>query len=135
MLSNAIERAQKKIENNNFGIRKNLTEYDEVNNEQREIIYAERARVLNGESMRDSIIKMVQEVVERSVNSCISDDQLPEEWDMKELNEILLPIVPLEPITLTPEEKEKDTDKKPSIPLKHADKDNMATVEDKMKEE
>ena len=107
MLSSAIERAQKKIENNNFGIRKNLTEYDEVNNEQREIIYAERARVLNGESMRDSIIKMVQEVVERSVNSCISDDQNPEEWDIRELNEVLLPIVPLQPIELTPEELER----------------------------
>ncbi len=107
MLSSAIERAQKKIENNNFGIRKSLTEYDEVNNEQREIIYAERARVLNGESMRDSIIKMVQDVVERSVNACISDDQLPEEWDLRELNEVLLPIVPLEPVVLTPEEQEK----------------------------
>ncbi|MBO7633168.1 MAG: SEC-C domain-containing protein, partial [Lachnospiraceae bacterium] len=107
MLSSAIERAQKKIENNNFGIRKNLTEYDEVNNEQREIIYAERARVLNGESMRDSIIKMVQEVVERSVNSCISDDQNPDEWDIKELNEILLPIVPLQPIELTKDELER----------------------------
>lgn len=94
LLSGAIERAQKKIENNNFGIRKNLTEYDQVNNEQREIIYAERARVLNGESMRDSIVKMVQENVERAVNGCISDDQLPEEWDMKELNETLLPIIP-----------------------------------------
>ena len=105
MLSSAIERAQKKIENNNFGIRKNLTEYDQVNNEQREIIYAERARVLNGESMRDSILKMVQENVERAVSSCISDEQLPEEWDITELNELLLPIIPYPaPIALTEEE-------------------------------
>ena len=106
MLSSAIARAQKKIENNNFGIRKNLTEYDEVNNEQREIIYAERARVLNGENMRDSIIKMVQEYVERAVNTCISDDQLPEEWDLKELNELLLPVVPVKPVSLTADELE-----------------------------
>ncbi len=107
MLSNAIERAQKKIENNNFGIRKNLTEYDEVNNEQREIIYTERARVLNGESMRDSIIGMVQDNVERAVNASISDDQLPENWDIKELNDSLLPIIPLSRIELTPEELER----------------------------
>ena len=101
MLSNAIEKAQQKIENNNFGIRKNLLEYDQVNNEQREIIYGERRRVLDGENMRDSIVKMLIDTVEGSVNTCISDDQLPEDWDLDEVNQLLLPIIPLEPITLT----------------------------------
>ena len=104
MLSNAIERAQKKIENNNFGIRKNLLEYDQVNNEQREIIYAERRRVLDGENMRETILRMVQENVEACVNSCIRDDQYPEDWNLTELNEMLLPIIPMEPVTLGPDE-------------------------------
>ncbi len=104
MLSSAIEKAQKKIENNNYGIRKNLLEYDQVNNDQREIIYAERRRVLDGESMRDSIYKMITEIVEGSVSTCISDDQAPEDWDLNELNNILLPIIPLPPITLDSEQ-------------------------------
>ncbi len=104
MLSNVIERAQKKIENNHFGVRKNLLEYDYVNNEQRELIYSERRRVLDGENMRETIIKMVQETVENYVNTCIRDDQLPEEWDIAELNSLLLPIIPLEPISLSEEE-------------------------------
>lgn len=98
MLSSAIERAQTKIENNNYGIRKNLLEYDQVNNEQREIIYNERRKVLDGESMRDTIFKMITDTVEDCVNTCISDDQLPENWDLEELNNMLLPIIPLEPI-------------------------------------
>ncbi|MCR5431006.1 MAG: preprotein translocase subunit SecA [Lachnospiraceae bacterium] len=106
MLSSAIERAQKKIENNNFGIRKNLLEYDEVNNEQREIIYSERRRVLDGENMRDVIIKMVEDIVETHVDSIIGDDQLPEEWNLDELNEVLLPIIPIEPVVLSDSEKE-----------------------------
>jgi len=104
MLSSAIEKAQKRIENNNFGIRKNLLEYDQVNNDQREIIYKERRRVLDGESMRDSIYKMITDAVENSVNTCISDEQDPEEWDLNELNNILLPIIPLETIALDEEE-------------------------------
>lgn len=104
MLSSAIEKAQKKIEDNNFGIRKNLLEYDQVNNDQREIIYAERRKVLDGESMRDSIFKMITDTVENCVNSCISDDQPAEEWDLVELNNMLLPIIPLEPIQLTSEQ-------------------------------
>ena len=104
MLSSAIERAQKKIENNNFGIRKNLLEYDQVNNDQREIIYSERRRVLDGENMRDVIIKMVEDIVETHVDSIIGEDQLPEEWNLEELNEVLLPIIPLEPITLSKDE-------------------------------
>ncbi len=101
MLSNAIETAQKKIENNNFGIRKNLLEYDQVNNEQREIIYGERRKVLDGENMRNSILKMIMEVVEGCVDTSISEDQLPEEWDVNELNQLLLPIVPMAPVELS----------------------------------
>ena len=105
MLSGAIEKAQKKIENNNFGIRKNLLEYDQVNNEQREIIYTERRKVLDGENMRDSIFKMITETVEACVNSCISDDQIPEEWDLNELNTLLLPIIPIKPVELAQEQR------------------------------
>lgn len=100
MLSNAIEKAQKRIENNNFGIRKNLLEYDQVNNDQREIIYEERRRVLDGESMRDVIYKMITDTVEKAVGRSISEDQAPEDWDLEDLNNHLLPIVPLEQITL-----------------------------------
>ena len=99
MLSDAIEKAQKKIENNNFGIRKNLLEYDQVMNEQREIIYAERRRVLNGESMRDAIYKMLTDTVENVVDTLIGDDQDPEEWDLKGLNEVLLPTIPVKMVT------------------------------------
>lgn len=104
MLSSAIEKAQKKIENNNYGIRKNLLEYDQVNNDQREIIYAERRKVLDGDSMRDTIYKMIVDTVEKAVNTCISDDQLPEEWDVRELNNLLLPTVPLNEIRLSEEQ-------------------------------
>ena len=107
MLSNAIERAQKKIENNNYGIRKNLLEYDRVNNEQREVIYRERRRVLAGESMRDTILKMISETIENIVCATISDDQNAEEWDMQELNMQLAPICPFAPITLTADQKKK----------------------------
>ncbi len=100
MLTSAIENAQKKIESNNFGIRKNLLEYDQVMNEQREIIYEERRRVLDGESMRDAIYKMITDIVESSVDTAINDDLEPEEWDLKELNTLLLPIVPLHPVVL-----------------------------------
>jgi preprotein translocase subunit SecA len=107
MLTNAIERAQKKIENNNFGIRKNILEYDEVNNEQREIIYAERMRVLDGENMRDTILRMLNDTVDGCVNACISDEQVPEEWDMKSLNDMILPIIPMEHIVLSEDELKK----------------------------
>ena len=100
MLTNSIEQAQKKIETNNYGIRKNLLEYDQVNNEQREIIYAERRRVLDGESMRDVIYKMFTDIVENVVDNVIGDDQKPEVWDLKALNTELLPIIPLEPVIL-----------------------------------
>ncbi|MBD5137498.1 MAG: preprotein translocase subunit SecA [Lachnospiraceae bacterium] len=107
MLSKSIETAQKKIEGNNFGIRKNLLEYDKVNNDQREIIYAERRRVLDGESMRDVIYKMITDTVESIVDMCISNDVSAQEWDLIELNELLLPIFPLEPIELTEEQRSK----------------------------
>ena len=97
-LSRAIESAQKKIENNNFGIRKNLLEYDQVMNEQREIIYEERLRVLNGESMRDVIYKMITDIAENCVDICISDDQDVADWDFNELNTLLLPTIPLKPL-------------------------------------
>ena len=99
MLSNAIETAQKKIESNNFGIRKNLLEYDQVMNEQREIIYAERRRVLDGESMRDVIYKMITDIVDNTVDMVIGEDADVEDWNFKELNSLLLPIIPLVPVT------------------------------------
>ena len=107
MLTNAIESAQKRIENNNYGIRKNLLDFDQVMNDQREIIYAERLRVLDGESMRDVIYKMITDIVENTVDSCIGDDSHPEEWDLVELNSALLPIIPFETITLERIEKHK----------------------------
>ena len=99
MLSSAIEKAQMKIENNNYGIRENLLKYDEVNNEQREIIYAERRKVLDGDNMRGVILKMITEIVENSVDMCISDEQNAEDWDLGELNSLLLPVIPLQPVT------------------------------------
>ena len=99
MLTSAIEKAQQKIEANNYGIRKNLLEYDQVMNDQREIIYKERLRVLNGESMRDAIFKMITDRVESFVDTCISSEIPKDEWDLNELNQLLLPIIPLEPIT------------------------------------
>ncbi len=99
MLNKAIERAQKKIESNNYGIRKNLLEYDQINNEQREIIYAERRKVLDGNDMREDIVGMISEVVQKYVNIVIGDDQLPEDWDLTQLNDILIPVIPVEPVT------------------------------------
>ncbi|MCR4989680.1 MAG: preprotein translocase subunit SecA [Lachnospiraceae bacterium] len=98
-LTKAIESAQKKIESNNFGIRKNLLEYDQVMNEQREIIYEERRRVLDGESMREPIYKMITDTVENSVDMVIGDDTPYDEWNLEELNSVLLPTVPLAPIS------------------------------------
>ncbi len=120
MLSSAIENAQKKIEGNNFGIRKNLLEFDRVNNEQREVIYKERRRVLDGESMRDTIYKMITDEVENCVNSVIPEDGSAEDWDVQELNNILLPIIPLKRIQLDDEM------------LKHGTREDLAQ---KLKEE
>ena len=120
MLSSAIENAQKKIEGNNFGIRKNLLEFDRVNNEQREVIYKERRRVLDGESMRDTIYKMITDEVENCVNSVIPEDGSAEDWDVQELNNVLLPIIPLKKIQLDDEM------------LKHGTREDLAQ---KLKEE
>ena len=114
MLSDAIEKAQKKIEGNNFGIRKNLLEYDQVMNEQREIIYGERRRVLNGESMRDAVYKMITDTVENVVDSLIGDDQEKADWDLMGLNEALLRTIPLQPVT-----PERIAEKKNRNELKH----------------
>ena len=119
MLSSAIENAQKKIEGNNFGIRKNLLEFDRVNNEQREVIYKERP-VLDGESMRDTIYKMITDEVENCVNSVIPEDGSAEDWDVQELNNVLLPIIPLKRIQLDDEM------------LKHGTREDLAQ---KLKEE
>ena len=99
MLSKAIENAQKKIESNNYGIRKNLLDYDQVMNEQREIIYAERRRVLDGESMREVIYKMITDVVENAVNMCIGEDASSDEWNLAELTQVLGSIVPIKKYT------------------------------------
>ena len=120
MLSSAIENAQKKIEGNDFGIRKNLLEFDRVNNEQREVIYKERRRVLDGESMRDTIYKMITDEVENCVNSVIPEDGSAEDWDVQELNNVLLPIIPLKRIQLDDEM------------LKHGTREDLAQ---KLKEE
>ena len=120
MLSSAIENAQKKIEGTNFGIRKNLLEFDRVNNEQREVIYKERRRVLDGESMRDTIYKMITDEVENCVNSVIPEDGSAEDWDVQELNNVLLPIIPLKRIQLDDEM------------LKHGTREDLAQ---KLKEE
>ena len=107
MLSRTIEKAQKRIEGNNYGIRKNLLEYDQVNNDQRETIYAERRKVLDGDNMRDSIYKMITDVVESKVDMCISDDQPASEWNLVELNELMLPIFPFDVIELDDEQLKK----------------------------
>ncbi len=99
MLSSAIERAQKRIEGNNFGIRKNLLEFDQVKNEQRELIYAERRKVLDGEDMRGVVMKMLADVCDGAVDSYISDDGHPGEWELDDLNQALIPLVPIAPLT------------------------------------
>ena len=100
MLSNAIEKAQKRIEGNNYSIRENLLKFDEVINEQREIIYKERRQVLDGENMRDVIMKMVTDICDNTVDMFIPDDQDPSEWDLGELNQNLLSVIPMEPLTV-----------------------------------
>lgn len=115
MMSSAIEKAQKKIEANNYGIRKNLLDYDQVNNEQREIIYKERRRVLDGENMRDSIFKMVYDTIDNTVDMCIGENTNQASWDLNELNTILDPIIPLKPLTAEDVEKMKKDELKQSL--------------------
>ena len=93
-----FRKRQEKIEFNNFGIRKNLLDYDQVNNEQREIIYKERRQVLDGENMRDTIYKMITDIVDSTVDMCFSDDVDAVDWDLNEFNTTLLPIIPIEPL-------------------------------------
>ena len=121
MLSSAIEKAQKKIESNNFGIRKNLLEYDQVMNEQREIIYDERRRVLDGENMRDSIFHMITDFVENTVDANLSEEQDFEEWDLGAMNRELLDVIP----TLPPVTEEDAKDKEPKE-IKHLLKERAA---------
>ena len=111
-ITNFIEKAQKKIESNNFAIRKNLLEYDQVNNEQREVIYAERRRVLDGENMRDVVLKFMQDTVEKYIDKTCAADLSPDAWEIEELNRLLIPIVPYEKIVLTDEEKKSGDVKK-----------------------
>ena len=105
MLSNAIEKAQMKIEGNNFGIREQLLKFDEVNNEQREVIYAERRKVLDGDNMRDLVLKMITDIVENAVDMSVSDEDTAEKWDLTELNNLLLPIIPFKSVALTDDQK------------------------------
>ncbi len=99
MLSSTIEKAQKKIEGNNFGIRKNLQEYDQVMNEQREIIYEERRQVLDGQNMKESIMKMIHSVISKVIDRCLGED--PEEWNLAELNQELQSYIPMSPLEET----------------------------------
>ena len=103
MLTKAIEKAQIKIETNNYGIRENLLKYDEVNNEQREVIYSERNKVLNGDNMRETIMKMINDVVENAVDRTIAEDAKSSEWDIDELNNVLIPTIPIEHVDRTSE--------------------------------
>ena len=103
MLTRAVEKAQMKIESNNYGIRENLLKYDEVNNEQREVIYEERNKVLEGDNMRDTILRMINDIIERYVNMAISDEIPTSEWNFVELNELILPTIPISPVSYTPE--------------------------------
>ena len=95
MLTSAIEKAQKKIEGNNYGVRENVLKYDEVMNEQREIIYKERRQVLDGESMKDVILKMIRDIVSQTIDRTISDEQAPEDWDFAQLNIELRSVIPI----------------------------------------
>ena len=104
MLGKAIENAQKKVEGNNFATRKHLLEYDQVMNEQRETIYNERRRVLFGENLRDSVINMMKNIIDNAVENSIGSSTYPEEWDIKSLNEYLLPIMPVAPVKLSDED-------------------------------
>ena len=137
MLSSAIEKAQKKIETNNYGIRSRLLEYDQVMNEQREIIYAERKRVINGESMRNSVLKMITDFVENSVNRCLSEDSESKDWDYNELNELLVPTIPFEPIKYNPDIKNKNElihDLKEKAVKMYEDKEALFTEPEQIRE-
>jgi len=109
MLSNAIAKAQEKIELNNYGIRENLLKYDEVNNDQRDVIYTEREKVLEGDNMRPLIVRFITDTVDNYVAECIGEGQTPKEWDLSGLNDTLMSIIPLKKLRLTEEEYENMT--------------------------
>ena len=109
MLSNAIAKAQEKIELNNYGIRENLLKYDEVNNDQRDVIYTEREKVLEGDNMRPLIVRFITDTVDNYVAECIGEGQTPKEWDLSGLNDTLMSIIPLKKLRLTEEEYESMT--------------------------
>ncbi len=104
MLSSAIEKAQEKIELNNYGIRENLLKYDEVNNEQRDVIYDERAKVLNGDNLRPLIINFIQDIIESYVDANVAEDTTAKDWDLSGLNDTLMSIIPLPKLKLTEEQ-------------------------------
>jgi preprotein translocase subunit SecA len=104
MLSSAIEKAQSKIELNNYGIRENLLKYDEVNNEQRDVIYEERAKVLNGDNLRPLIINFIQDIIENYVDANVAEDSTAKDWDLSGLNDTLMTIIPLPKLKLTEEQ-------------------------------
>ena len=108
MLSDAIKKAQERIENNNYGIRDNLLKYDQVNNEQREVIYSERNQVLEGNNMRETIMKMINDIVEHAVDMTCNEDAPQDQWDVMTLNELLLPVIPLQPVSISPDEKKNE---------------------------
>ena len=104
MLSHAIEKAQEKIELNNYGIRENLLKYDEVNNDQREGVYAEREKVLEGDNMRPLITRFITDIVDFYVNENIVDSDSPKDWDFQGLNDTLMQIIPLGKLNFSEEE-------------------------------
>ena len=121
MLAKAIESAQKKVEGNNFAIRKRLLEYDEVMNEQREIIYGERKRVLMGENLRDSIQNMIDQIIDRIVDRYIADDTPVDQWDMLGFNEGIHEVIPVKGSFMIPEDKK-------STVTKDSFKDDMKKI-------
>jgi len=131
LLSDAIEKAQKRIESNNYAVRESLLKYDEVINEQREIIYKERRQVLDGESMREVVLKMVTDITDSLVDMNISDDQEPEDWDLRELFTTLYPIIPLEPVEIPADELKKYNQNK----LKHLLKEKAVKLYEKKEAE
>ena len=140
MLTKAIENAQKKVEGNNFAVRKHLLDYDEVMNEQRELIYGERRRVLFGENLRDSIMTMIKEFVDNVVERCLGEITKTEEWDMTELNEQINAVIPMGFINIKDEnskgmtkDKLKETLEKLAIKM-YEDKEKEIGDDEKMRE-
>jgi len=104
MVSGAVENAQKKVEGNNFGIRKHLLQYDQVMNEQREIIYTERDKIIAGADLRDNVISMIKGVTSRAVDKYSVEGDNPEDWDIKGLNDDLMVLFHKPAVDMTREE-------------------------------